>query len=36
MSFVAGAAMMNEMYAVAKAYLECDGDWDLIKEKILR
>jgi hypothetical protein len=36
MSFVAGAAMMNETYAVAKAYLECDGDWDLTKEKTFR
>lgn len=33
MSFVAGAAMMNETYAVAKAYLECNGDWNLTKEK---
>lgn len=36
MSFVAGAAMMNETYAVAKAYLECDGDWILTKEKTFR
>lgn len=36
MSFVAGAAMMNETYAVAIAYLECDGDWNLTKEKIFR
>ena len=36
MSFVAGAAMMNEMHAVACAYLECDGDWELTKEKTFR
>ena len=36
MSFVAGAAMMNEMYAVANAYLECNGDWELTKEKTFR
>lgn len=36
MSFVAGAAMINETYAVAKAYLECDGDWNLTKEKTLK
>lgn len=36
MSFVAGAAMMNETYAVAKAYMECDGDWNLTKEKTFR
>lgn len=36
MSFVAGAAMMNETYVVAKAYLECDGDWNLAKKKTFR
>lgn len=36
MSFVAGAAMMNEMYAVAKAYLESGGDWKSTKENTFR
>ena len=36
MSFTAGAAMLNEMHAVAEAFLECDGDWKLTKEKTFR
>lgn len=36
MSFTAGAAMLNETYAVAKAYLECDKDWNLTKEKTFK
>jgi hypothetical protein len=27
MSFTAGAAMLNETYAVAQALLDCNGDW---------
>ena len=36
MTFTAGAAMLNEMHAVAEAYLECDKDWELTKEKTFR
>lgn len=36
MSFTAGAAMLNEMHAVAEAFLECGGDWKLTKEKTFR
>ena len=32
MSFTAGAAMLNETYAVAQALLDCNGDWDRTKE----
>lgn len=28
--------MLNEMHAVAEAYLECDKDWELTKEKTFR
>ena len=31
MSFTAGAAMLNETYAVAQALLDCNGDWDRTK-----
>lgn len=33
MSFTAGAALLNETCAVAKALLDCDGDWDATQEK---
>lgn len=33
MSFTAGAALLNETCAVAKALLECDEDWDATQEK---
>ena len=32
MSFTAGAAMLNETYAVAQALLDCNGDWNRTKE----
>lgn len=32
MSFTAGAAMLNEMHAVAEALVECDGDWNRTKD----
>ena len=32
MSFTAGAAMLNETYAVAQTLLDCNGDWDRTKE----
>ena len=32
MSFTAGAAMLNETYAVAQALLDCNGDWGRAKE----
>lgn len=34
MSFTAGAALLNETCAVAKALLECNGDWDATQEKV--
>ena len=36
MSFTAGAAMLNETYAVAEALLACGGDWERTKEKTFR
>lgn len=36
MSFTAGAAMLNEMYAVAEALVECDGDWERTKDKTFK
>lgn len=36
MSFTAGAAMLNETYAVAEAFLACGGDWKHTKEKTFR
>ena len=35
-TFTAGAAMLNEMHAVAGALLECDGDWERTKDKTFR
>lgn len=35
-TFTAGAAMLNEMHAVAEALLECDGDWERTKDKTFR
>lgn len=32
MSFTAGAAMLNETYAVAQVLLDCNGDWDRTKD----
>lgn len=32
MSFTAGAAMLNETYAVASAFIDCEGDWERTKE----
>ena len=32
MSFTAGAAMLNETYAVAQALIDCNGDWDRTKD----
>lgn len=36
MSFTAGAAMLNEMHAVAEALLACDGDWERTKDKTFK
>ena len=36
MSFTAGAAMLNEMHAVAEALVECDGDWERTKDKAFK
>jgi len=36
MSFTAGAAMLNEMHAVAEALVECDGDWERTKDKTFK
>lgn len=36
MSFTAGAAMLNETYAVAEVLLECEGDWERTKDRTLR
>lgn len=36
MSFTAGALMVNETHAVAEAFLECDHDWKLTREKVFR
>lgn len=36
MSFTAGAAMLNEMHAVAEALVECDGDWEQTKDKTFK
>ena len=36
MSFTAGAAMLNETYAVAEVLLECEGDWERTKARTLR
>lgn len=33
MSFTAGAALLNETCAVAKALLECNGDWEATQDK---
>jgi len=34
--FTAGAAMLNEMQAVAGALMECRGDWEKTREKTFR
>ena len=36
MSFTAGAAMLNEMHAVAEALVACDGDWERTKDKTFK
>ena len=36
MSFTAGAAMLNEMHAVAEALVECGGDWERTKDKTFK
>ena len=36
MTFTAGAAMLNETYAVANTLLECEGDWKLAKERTFK
>ena len=36
MSFTAGAAMLNEMHAVAEAFVACDGDWERTKDKTFK
>ena len=36
MSFTAGAAMLNEMHAVAEAFLESNGDWKRTKERTFK
>lgn len=36
MSFTAGAAMLNEMHAVAETLVECDGDWERTKDKTFK
>lgn len=33
MSFTAGAALLNETCVVAKALLECNGDWEATRDK---
>ena len=34
--FTAGAAMLNEMRAVAEAYLDCGGNWEKTKDKTFK
>ena len=34
--FTAGAAMLNEMRAVAEAFLDCGGDWEKTKDKTFK
>lgn len=34
--FTAGAAMLNEMQAVAGALLDCNGDWEKTKDKTFK
>ena len=34
--FTAGAAMLNEMLAVAEAFLDCGGDWEKTKDKTFK
>ena len=36
MSFTAGAAMLNETYAIAEVLLECDGDWERTRERAFK
>lgn len=36
MTFTAGAAMLNEMHAVAEAYMDCSGDWERTKDKTFK
>ncbi len=36
MSFTAGAAMLNETHDVAEVLLECEGDWNRTKERVLK
>lgn len=36
MTFTAGAAMLNEMHAVAEAYLDCSEDWERTKDKTFK
>lgn len=34
LSFTAGAAMLTETRAVAEVLIECDGDWNRVKERV--
>ncbi len=36
LTFVAGAAMVNETVAVAEAYLQSGRDWEATKERVIR
>ncbi len=36
MSFTAGAAMINEMRAMAEIYIDLEGDWNKVKERALQ
>ena len=36
MSFTAGAAMLNETYAIAEVLLECDGHWKRTRERAFK
>lgn len=33
-SFTAGAAMLVETHAVAEVLIECDGDWNKVKDRV--
>ena len=34
LSFTAGAAMLVETHAVAEVLIECDGDWNMVKDRV--
>lgn len=35
LSFTAGAAMLPETQAVAEALFEADGNWNIVKQRVL-